>query len=464
MRKPVPTRLLRLFSLVVPVLLFFGGSGYAKTISPDFVELAKRLKPTVVNISTTKNITPQRMYRTAPNPFGTDPFEDFFEHFFDNQQRRPHKEKSLGSGFIFNDDGYIITNNHVVAGADDIKVKLSDGREFKAELKGTDDKLDLALLKIDAKDHLPVAQLGDSDALEIGEWVMAIGNPFGLSQTVTAGIISAKGRVIGSGPYDDYLQTDASINPGNSGGPLFNSEGRVIGINAAIVAGGQGIGFAIPINLAKAAIMQLKESGKVTRGWLGVAVQPITLDLAKSFGMEEERGALVADVTKDSPADKAGLKSGDIILEFDGKPIKEFHDLPRLVAATPIDTKVQVKVLRDGKAETRSVAIGRLSEAGESGGQIQEKTGLVVSELTRELAAKLNLKDTSGVVVAEVAPGSLAEQSGIMPGDVVKEMNGQKIEGLADYDKAASGLKKGSILRMLLRRGGNSLYVAFRLD
>ena len=252
--------------------------------------------------------------------------------FFGASLSVPHKQRSLGSGFIISDEGYILTNNHVVAGADEINVKLSDGREFKGVLKGSDEKLDLALVKITAKDHLPVAPLGDSDAIEVGEWVLAIGNPFGLSQTVTAGIVSAKGRVIGSGPYDDFIQTDASINPGNSGGPLFNAKGEVIGINTAIVAGGQGIGFAIPVNMAKSVITQLRETGKVTRGWLGVSVQPVTPDLAKSFGMKNDKGALVSEVMKDSPAEKAGFKVGDIILEFDGKAITDMHELPRLAA------------------------------------------------------------------------------------------------------------------------------------
>lgn len=241
-------------AVLLPAILF------AKTESPDFVELAKRLKPTVVNISTAKMVAGQKAFRRPPlTPFGADPFEDFFERFFaEPRQQRQFKQKSLGSGFIISTDGYIVTNNHVVAGAGEIKVKLSDGREFNGEIKGADDKLDLALVKIDAKEHLPVAELGDSDLIEVGEWVMAIGNPFGLQQTVTAGIVSAKGRVIGSGPYDDFIQTDASINPGNSGGPLFNAKGEVIGINTAIVAGVQGIGFAIPVNMVKSIISRLR--------------------------------------------------------------------------------------------------------------------------------------------------------------------------------------------------------------
>jgi len=361
----------------------------AKAIVPDFVELTKKLKPSVVNISTAKTVSPQRNTQRPRNPLGQDPFDDFFNRFFDVPQHS-FKQRSLGSGFIISNDGYILTNNHVVGGADEIKVKLSDGREFKATVKGTDEKLDLAVLKIEVKGALPVAELGDSDAIQVGEWVMAIGNPFGLSQTVTAGIVSATGRVIGSGPYDDYIQTDASINPGNSGGPLFNTQGKVVGINTAIIQGGQGIGFAIPINMAKAVVPQLEEMGKVTRGWLGVAIQPVTPELAKSFGVEGEKGALVADVTKESPADKAGLKSGDIIMEFDGKQILEMNSLPRFVAATPVGKKVKLKFLRNGKPEEAAVTIERLKDGEESVAQAatEDSLGITVKELSSELAAQ----------------------------------------------------------------------------
>jgi serine protease Do len=270
-------RFLVLGIISVLVLPFYSA---AKPLNPDFVELAKKLTPTVVNIRTAKNIKPKQRVRRPQqqNPFGNNFFDDFFNRFFDDMpQQRPHREQSLGTGFIISADGYILTNNHVVNGADEVMVKLSDGRELKGEIKGVDEKVDLALIKISDKEKLPVADLGDSDVLEVGEWVMAIGNPFGLSHTVTAGIVSAKGRVIGSGPYDDYIQTDASINPGNSGGPLFSANGKVIGINTAIIAGGGGgIGFAIPVNMAKGVVGQLRDTGKVTRGYLGVRFQPLT--------------------------------------------------------------------------------------------------------------------------------------------------------------------------------------------
>jgi serine protease Do len=437
----------------------------AKAITPDFVELTKNLKPSVVNISTAKTVSPQRNTQRPRNPFGQDPFDDFFNRFFDVPQHS-FKQRSLGSGFIISNDGYILTNNHVVGGADEIKVKLSDGREFKATIKGTDEKLDLAVLKIEVKGALPVAEMGDSDAIQVGEWVMAIGNPFGLSQTVTAGIVSATGRVIGSGPYDDYIQTDASINPGNSGGPLFNAQGKVVGINTAIIQGGQGIGFAIPINMAKVVLPQLEEKGKVTRGWLGVAIQPVTPELAKSFGVEGEKGALVADVTKDSPADRAGLKSGDIIMEFDGKQVLEMNSLPRYVAATPVGKKVKLKILRNGKLEEAAVTIERLNEGEESvaPAAMEDRLGITVKELSAELAAQLRIKETKGVVVVAVKPDGIAEEAGISGGDLIKEINGARINSMDDYTKAISAHKKGDIMRILLRRGESSLFVAIPVE
>jgi serine protease Do len=459
-------RFLKLSVVVTTLTVMQAGWAMATSVIPDFVELAKKLKPSVVNISTAKTIAPQKRMQRPPNSFGQDPFEDFFNRFFDNIPQHSYKQRSLGSGFIISNEGYILTNNHVVADADEIKVKLGDGREFKAEIKGTDEKLDLAVLKIDVKGDLPVAKLGDSDTTQVGEWVMAIGNPFGLNQTVTAGIVSATGRVIGSGPYDDFIQTDASINPGNSGGPLFNAEGKVIGINAAIVAGGQGIGFAIPINMAKAVLPQLEEKGKVTRGWLGVAIQPVTSELAKSFGVEGERGALVSDVTKDSPADKAGLKSGDIILEFDGKQILEMNYLPRLVAATPVGKKVKLKLLRNGKPKTVTVIIEQLKEGEGSAqpGAEQDRIGMTVRELNPELAAQIGIKETKGVVVMAVKPGGLAEEAGIVNGDVIKEINGARINTVADFTKAVSAQKKGGVMRLLLRRGDGSLFVAVNVE
>ncbi|WP_129125325.1 DegQ family serine endoprotease [Geomonas oryzae] len=440
----------------------FSAVAGASTLTPDFAKLAKKLKPAVVNISTSKTVGMKKHPNVGP---GGDPFQDYFEKFFETPRQHPYKQRSMGSGFIISDDGYLITNNHVVKDADEIKVKLSDGREFKGEVKGRDDKLDLALIKIAAKGHLPVAPLGDSDKSEVGDWVMAIGNPFGLAQTVTAGIISAQGRVIGSGPYDDFIQTDASINPGNSGGPLFNTDGEVIGINTAIVSGGQGIGFAIPINMAKDILPQLKESGKVTRGWLGVSVQQVTQDLAQSFGMEGEAGALVAEVIKDSPAEKAGVKGGDIILEYDGHHIKEMSELPRRVAATAVGRTVKLVVLRDGKQVPLQVTIEKLKDGEEEDAAVSgDRLGLKVADLSAERAQQMKLQGEKGVLVTDVDADSLAERAGIVEGDVIREINGVKVTSVKDYSKAIAAVKKGGYLKMLLKRGDASLFVALRID
>ena len=449
------------------ILTLAGGTSFAKNGPPDFVELSKKLTPAVVNISTTKTVKPQQFNQPHANPFGSDPFGDFFGRYFQGLPQRPQKQRGQGSGFVISNEGYILTNNHVVAGADEIKVKLSDGREFRGELKGSDEKLDLALIKVTSKNHLPLAILGDSDAIEVGEWVLAIGNPFGLSQTVTAGIVSAKGRVIGSGPYDDFIQTDASINPGNSGGPLFNAKGEVIGINTAIVAGGQGIGFAIPINMAKTVITQLRDTGKVTRGWLGVAVQPVTPDLASSFGMKNEQGALVSEVMKDSPAEKAGFQAGDIILEFDGKIITDMHELPRLAAVTPVGKKAVVKLFRNGKILEKTVTIEKMVDSGVTGqqaAQTQENLGLVVTDLTKELAAQLRTSETRGVVVREVKSGSLAEDAGILRGDIIKQINNSAIKNSSEYAKVVATLKKGDLVRFLLQRGESALFVVMKVE
>ena len=453
--------------------LLLPGLSLAKPISPDFVELAKKLNPTVVNIRTAKNIKPKPRARRPQqqNPFGNNFFDEFFNRFFDEMpQQRPHREQSLGTGFIISADGYILTNNHVVNGADEVMVKLSDGRELKGEIKGLDEKVDLALIKISNHEKLPFAELGDSDAIEVGEWVMAIGNPFGLSHTVTAGIVSAKGRVIGSGPYDDYIQTDASINPGNSGGPLFSAQGQVIGINTAIISGGAGgIGFAIPISMAKSVVTQLRDSGKVTRGYLGVRFQPLTADLAKSFGLDHDKGALIASVEKDTPAEKAGLKSGDVILEYDGKPINEGNELPRFVAATPIDKKVKLVIFRDGKKQDVFIVVAKLkdgaSETTSAGSNESDRLGITVEELGKDSAERLGIRDTKGLVVTEVKAGSSAEEAGIKPGSMIIEINGHHPETLDTFASVVAKIKKGDVVRLLLKRTDGSVhYVAMKAE
>jgi len=471
-------RLSRFFSVQIIVLglvvaSFLPVTGMAKTVSPDFVVLAKKLNPTVVNIRTAKTIKPKtnRRIPQQQNPLGNNFFDDFFNRFYDQMpQQRPHKERSLGTGFIISPDGYILTNNHVVNGADEVIVKLSDGREVKGEIKGTDEKVDLALIKISEKDPLPFAEFGDSDTLEVGEWVMAIGNPFGLSHTVTAGIVSAKGRVIGNGPYDDFIQTDASINPGNSGGPLFNSEGRVIGINTAIIAGGGGgIGFAIPITLATTIVNQLRDSGKVTRGYIGIRFQPLTTDLASSFGLSSEKGALIASVEKDSPAEKAGLKAGDVILEFNGKQISEWSELPRHVAATPIDKKVVIVIFRDGKRKEVPLVVGQLKDkdaaVGLDSDSDNDKIGLTVDEIKKDTADRFGINATKGLVITDVKSGSYAEEFGVIPGSILLEVNGKQLESLKAYNAVIRKLKKGEVVRFLLKKPDGSIhYVALKAE
>jgi serine protease Do len=427
---------------------------------PSFVELASRLSPTVVNIKVTKvaKMAPSHWPQGPEGPFG-----EFFKHFF-KEMPGPFKQQGAGSGVIISDDGYILTNNHVIEGADEVRVTLADKREFKAEIIGRDAKTDLAVLKVKTDVSLPVATLGDSDRLQVGEWVMAIGNPFGLSHTVTSGIVSAKGRVIGAGPYDDFIQTDASINPGNSGGPLFNMQGEVVGINTAIIPNGQGIGFAIPVNLAKSLIPQLVSAGKVTRGYLGVGIQELTPELAKALGLQDQKGALVAEVTPGSPAEKAGLKRGDVIVTFKGKAINEVHDLPALVAETPVGEKVTVVVLRDGKTRQLPLTVGELaadaSEAEKTAKPAQGKWGLHLQDLTPELAQQQDLESDQGVLVAEVQPDSPAAEAGIRQGDLLMEVNRQAVKSVREVQEILAKAKDQNTLLVLVKRGKGSLFIA----
>ncbi len=454
--------------LLLALLLALPLTGTAANL-PDFVALSKQLKPAVVNISTAKKIKQRRPnFPGSPRSPYNDFFDEFFDRFMQNQPQVPRKQKALGSGFIISKDGYILTNDHVVNGADVVTVKLSDSRTFEAVIKGQDEKLDLALLKIDTGEDLPVAELGDSDGLEVGQWVMAIGNPFGLEQTVTAGIVSAKGRVIGAGPYDDFIQTDASINPGNSGGPLFDTEGKVVGINTAIIAGGQGIGFATPINAAREIISQLKETGHVIRGWLGVTVQPMTDELAESFKLKETRGALVAEVVPDSPADKAGVKRGDIIVTYEGNPVTETKDLPRLVAATPIDKKIDLGILRDGKDKTLKVTIAKLDDGGPDTSKLaateKGQLGLALTNITPELAQRYGLEGTEGVLITAIDPNSSAADSNLRRGDLILEVNGKNTGNIDAFRTAVAKVKKDDILRLLVKRGNAILYTTLKAD
>ncbi len=460
--------LARLSFLLVLLLVAETSVPASAAPAPDFAAMAEQLRPAVVNISTAKTVKPRSPAFRGPQQPGRDLFEEFFERFFRDLPQAPHQERSLGTGFVISADGYILTNAHVVNGADEIKVKLSDGRVFAGTVRGVDTKLDLALIKIDAGQKLPVASLGDSDKLRIGEWVMAIGNPFGLEQTVTVGIVSAKGRVIGAGPYDDFIQTDASINPGNSGGPLFNVQGEVVGINTAIVAGGQGIGFAIPVNMAKQIIPQLRDAGKVTRGWLGVMVQPLSEELAKSFGLDRVRGALVSEVVKGSPAERGGIRRGDVILSFDGQLIDERNDLPKIVAVTPVGKTVKTLVFRDGKERELKVEVGKLAEEGDrqtAPGEAGGKLGLVVNELTPELARRHGFAPESrGVLIATIDPGSSAANANLRPGDLIVEVDGREVASVEAFEAATGRAAKGSVLRLLVQRRDTLFYTTVRAD
>jgi len=435
---------------------------------PDFVSLAKKMRPIVVNISTTQ-MSDVRGQQEFGSPFGEeDPFNDFWKRFFGGPlPRGRQRQQSLGSGFIIDADGSILTNNHVVENAQKIVVKLlGDDQEYEAKVIGRDSKTDIAIIKINTKANLPTANFGDSDKLEVGEWVVAIGNPFGLDSTVTSGIVSAKGRHIGQGPYDNFIQTDASINPGNSGGPLINLRGEVIGINTAIFSrtgGNMGIGFAIPVNLAKELLPQLKGKGKVTRGYLGVLIQKVTPEIAESLGMERGYGALVANVSKDGPAEKAGVKVGDVIVEFDGKEVKDSGDLPIIVARTPVDKKVRMKVLRDKKEVILNVAVGELKEE-EVVASVPEKgeLGMTVQRVTPQMAESLGLDKPEGVVVTDVESGSAADEAGIRRGDVIVQIDRKPIRSVDEYKKSIAGIRKGKGVLFLVKRGDSTLFLALK--
>lgn len=428
--------------------------------------LAEKLKPAVVNISVTQVVTTGGIPKEFQSPFGKDDqFNEFWKRFFGNQEPRELKKKSLGSGFIINRDGYIVTNNHVVQKAKDITVILNNKKQYPAKVVGTDPKTDIALIKIDAAEALPVAPLGDSDKLREGDAVLAIGNPFGLAETVTSGIVSAKGRVIGAGPYDDFIQTDASINPGNSGGPLINYYGEVVGINTAIVAAGQGIGFAVPVNLIKDVLVQLKEKSRVTRGWLGVIVQDVTPELAVSFGLKAAGGAIISDVTPDSPAEKAGLKRGDVILSLNGRVIRDYHELPRMVASMSPGEKAAFKMLRDGKEEIISAEVGLLKDEGELQSsqevRIHEQLGMTLQSVTPEIAKELKMKKAEGVVVTNVEANGLAGEAGIQRGDVILEINRKPVKNAEESKEIILSAKRS--LLFLIYRNGVTSYVPVSL-
>ncbi len=426
-------------------------------IQGSFAQVAAAVKPAVININT---VTRASM-RT---PFEEFLGEEFFRRFFGEPPEV--MQRSLGSGVIVDPSGVALTNAHVLERSTEIEVITADGKKHKAKVAGTDRRTDLAVIRLQGGGPYPAAVLGDSDRISVGDWVLAIGSPFGLEQTVTAGIISAKGRIIGQGPFDDFLQTDAAINPGNSGGPLVNMNGEVVGINTAIVAGGQGIGFAIPINMAKKIYTELVAKGKVSRGWLGVSVQPLTPELAKSFGVKDDKGVLIADVVQESPAHKAGLQAGDIILEFNGKRIEAPADLQRAVGLMNPGKSVQAKIWRDKGERRVEITVTETPDERQALRSATRGTsllGLEVRPITPEVARQLGLKAADGVLVARVEDGSPAEEAGIQRGDVIREVNRQRIKALADFERLTKDLKPGDRVTVLLQRGPMSLYVAFTL-
>lgn len=439
-------------------------SAEAPAMMPSsFAELADKLSPTVVNVRVTK--TAKAGFNQLPEGlFENGPFGEHFGKFF-QQMPRQAPASGAGSGVIISNDGYILSNHHVVAGAKEILVILADKSEFPAEIIGTDSKTDLAVLKIDVEKDLPAAELGNSGQLKVGDWVVAIGNPFGLNHTVTSGIVSAKGRVIGAGPYDDFIQTDASINPGNSGGPLFNIHGRVVGINTAIIPHGQGIGFAIPVDTAKPLIPQLVNHGSITRGYLGVSIQNLSEELATALELENTRGVLVADVSVASPAEAAGLKRGDVILDFAGNTIIKSRDLSAKVAATPVGEEVVIRVYRNGKEKELAVVIGELAtepSLADTGASDKGKWGMQLAELGAKDHKNPGDSSQRGVAVMAVAPESPAARAGIRRGDTIVEIN-QKV--VASLDEVRKELKKSDEdkLLLLVERNNGKFYVPLQM-
>ncbi len=467
----------RLFLAALATALFLATQASAASVAglPVFTDLAEKSGPAVVNISTVKlvkgNQQLQDFFKFHRNPGGQrTPFDDFFDQFEKYFKQRPdaapRKQRSLGSGFVISQDGYIVTNNHVIADADEVEVNLQGAEKpLPATIVGRDQETDLALLKIEAGRDLPVVKFGDSDKMKVGEWVMAIGNPFGLDHSVTVGIVSAKGRIIGSGPFDDFIQTDASINPGNSGGPLLNMDGEVIGINSAIIASGQGIGFAVPSNLARKVISQLKENKKVSRGWLGVTIQDVDENTAKALDLKEAKGALVASVIEGQPAAKAGIKSGDVITQVNGDKVDDSSTLLRRIAGLAPGDKAKLTLWRAGKSVTVTVTLGERDLKQMTQAQPQEKEaaesslGLSLRPMQESEAEALGLDKPQGLLVTAVADGSPAQAGDVRPGDVILQVNQQPVSTVARFKEVLEGdaAKKG-VLLLLIQRQGQSVF------
>ncbi|HFE32565.1 MAG TPA: DegQ family serine endoprotease [Gammaproteobacteria bacterium] len=475
MSLPQPLRQLSWISVLA--LLMFSFTAQVQASLPDFTELVENHGAAVVNISTTQKLKRPKMSglpHGMPEGIPEGPFGDLFRHFFGEpggpEGSEQYDAKSLGSGFIISSDGYVMTNHHVIKGATEILVRLSDRRELVAELVGSDERSDVALLKIDA-DHLPVVKIGSSEKLKVGEWVLAIGTPFGFDHSATQGIVSAKGRALPRENYVPFIQTDVAINPGNSGGPLFNLDGEVVGINSQIYSrtgGFMGLSFAIPIDMAMKVVEQLKESGHVTRGWLGVLIQDVTRELAESFGMDKPHGALVAKVLPDSPAEAAGLKVGDIITKFNDKAIILSSDLPPLVGITPVGEKVRVEILRNGKVKTLSVELGELSEdelqlaGGEPKSAKASRLKITVSDLTAEQRKRLGINE-KGVLVNQVQAGP-ARKAGVRRGDVILMLNNVEVTDAKQFRELVDNLPAGKSVPLLVQRRGGPVFLALKID
>lgn len=472
-----------LLGLLFALAIVFNAQPAAARSAPDsFADLADRLLPSVVNISSTQ-VDRSNQDRQVPQLPDGSPFGDSFREFFNRNQGAPRRATSLGSGFIISEDGLIVTNNHVIDGADEITVTLSDDSQHKAELVGRDPKTDLALLRIDAKRVLPAVSWGDSTKSRVGDWVVAIGNPFGLGGTVTAGIISARQRDINQGPYDSFLQTDASINRGNSGGPMFNMDGEVIGVNTAIFSptgGSVGVGFAVPSSIVSRVIAQLEEYGQTRRGWLGVRIQTVTDEIAESIGLDKARGALVSSVTEDGPAESGGIQDGDVVLSFDGKDVDSMRELPRIVAETDIGKSVPVVVWRDGREREVSVEVGQLDEevpvlasTGPRGNAMEPEEatindlGVSVTSITDDMRQQFSLPDDlRGVVITGVEPNSAAAEKSLRPGDVIVEVSQEKVSSpgqIAEKIREVREADRSSVL-LKINRNGDRRFVAVRIS
>jgi serine protease Do len=469
-------------ALVILALGAWPSAAIARGAPDSFADLVQKLIPAVVNVSTTQTVKGEPGIEMPQFPPGS-PFEEFFKEFFDKQQQRTHKVTSLGSGFVIDPAGYIVTNNHVIADAEEVTVQFDgdDHLQLKAKVVGRDNKTDIALLKVDAGKPLPYVKFGDSDKARVGDWVVAIGNPFGLGGTVTAGILSARARQLNSGPYDDFLQTDASINKGNSGGPMFNMDGEVIGINAAIYSptgGSVGIGFAIPASLAKPVVEQLKKFGKTKRGWLGVKIQTVTDEIAESMNLSKASGALVASVTAGGPAEKAGIAAGDVILKFDGRDIEDMQHLPRIVAETEIGKTVPVVVWRKGHMLTIDAKVGELQETetaaatSESGSEKAptatderkvDSLGVAIAPLSADLRDQFELgAEVKGVVITGVSDNGNGAGKGLKPGDVIVELGQEQVTSTSQVVRMIDQAKKAgrkSVL-LLVQRAGDLRFVA----